>query len=201
MQKEQTVVAIALAGGQSSRMGQDKALIAIDGVPLLQKVCSLASECCSSVYVVTGWGDRYQALLPPNCHLIAEVSLPNETQSHGPLVGFAQGLAQVNADWVLLLACDLPRLQLDVIQNWIAALPATEAAVMALLCRGSKGWEPLCGFYRRSCLAGLNEYIDQGGRSFQGWLKTLKVQELPLADAEMLFNCNIPADLDHLMQG
>jgi molybdopterin-guanine dinucleotide biosynthesis protein A len=99
---------IVLAGGQSSRMGRDKALIPIQGVPLLRRVCEVALNCTSEVYVITPWPERYQDILPDACRVVREVPLPGETQSQGPLVGFAQGLAQVETDWVLLLACDLP---------------------------------------------------------------------------------------------
>jgi molybdopterin-guanine dinucleotide biosynthesis protein A len=44
----------------------------------------------------------------------------------------------------------------------------------------------------------LDDYITQGGRSFQGWLATVKVQELPLSDRTVLFNCNSPEDLANL---
>lgn len=197
--EQESVAAIVLAGGQSSRMGQDKALIAIDGVPLLQRVCQVALACCPAVYIVTPWVDRYQSLLP-DCHLLREVVLPGETEPHGPLVGFAQGLAQVPTDWVLLLACDLPRLQVSVIQTWMAELPRVPDATMALLYRSPKAWDPLCGFYRRRCLPALNHYISQGGRSFQGWLATQQIQELPLVNSGMLFNCNTPEDLAKLRQ-
>jgi molybdenum cofactor guanylyltransferase len=195
MQMRETITAIVLAGGQSSRMGQDKALILVEGVPLLRRVCEIALQCCPEVYVVTAWGDRYRSILPATCHLISEVALPGATGTHGPLVGFAQGLVQVQADWVLLLACDLPKLQPQVIQQWLAELPKADAAVMAMLCQGNKGWEPLCGFYRRNCLTQLDAYIAKGGRSFQSWLATLKVQPLPHSDHEMFFNCNTPEDL------
>lgn len=195
---ELTIAAIVLAGGRSSRMGQDKALIGVDGVPLLQRVCQVALECCPTVYIVTPWVDRYRSLLLPNCYLLPEMVLPHETEPHGALVGFAQGLAQVQTDWVLLLACDLPRLQVEVIQTWMRELPKSADSVMALLYRSPKAWDPLCGFYRRACLPALNQYIAQGGRSFQGWLATQSVQELPLDDSGMLFNCNTPEDLAKL---
>lgn len=196
------LTAIVLAGGRSSRMGQDKALIMVEGVSLLQKTCHLALQCASEVYVVTSWPERYQSLLPNTCELIQEVPLPGE-DTHGPLVGFAQGLAQVQTDWVMLLACDLPRLRIEVLQSWIKELAkATERAIapnglepIALLPRQAKGWEPLCGFYRRSCLSALTDFIDQGGRSFQAWLNQSVVKELPVTDAQMLFNCNTPDDL------
>ncbi len=119
---------------------------------------------------------------------------PDKLAVFEALVGFAQGLAQVQADWVLLLACDLPRLQADVIQAWRVHLP-DDPAIAAVLHHSEKGWEPLCGFYRRSCLPALEKYVAEGGRSFQGWLTTQTVLALPLAASGMLFNCNTPEDL------
>lgn len=188
-------------------MGRDKALIPLQGVPLLQQVCEVALNCTSEVYVVTFWPDRYRDILPNGCRLIQEVSLPGETESHGPLVGFAQGLAQVETDWVLLLACDLPQLQVKVLQDWAAGLEKTgndaiaQSALtkpIALLPRQAKGWEPLCGFYRRQCLPMLTEFIQAGGRSFQRWLAKHSVQELPVTDTQLFFNCNTPADLERI---
>jgi len=211
------LTAIVLAGGRSSRMGQDKALLTIQGVPLLGIVCDVAIALCDLVYVVTPWPERYQHLLSSKCQFIREVTLLGESKgaevqkctgeiqnpkskiqnpksSQGPLVGFAQGLAHVQTDWVLLLACDLPRLRLEVLQDWAAGLDLVATEAIALLPRHAKGWEPLCGFYRRSCLTALTQYVNQGGCSFQQWLTQHSVQALPLVEAQILFNCNTPAD-------
>ena len=190
--------AIVLAGGQSSRMGRDKALIALQGVPLLRQVCEVALNCVGQVYVVTPWPERYQDILPNACRVIREIPLPGETQSHGPLVGFAQGLTQVKTDWVLLLACDLPQLQVEVLQSWAMKLENVPQEAIALLSRQPKGWEPLCGFYRRQCLPRLTQFINDGGRSFQGWLSQSLVQELQVRDAQIFFNCNTPTDLEQV---
>jgi len=188
------LTAIVLAGGKSRRMGRDKALIPIEDVPMLQRICQIAETCAEQVYIVTPWPERYQHLLLPKSQFIQELPLPdetgNESKTHGPLVGFAQGLTQVKTDWVLLLACDLPKLRVEVLQEWISRLQQVpEEAIAALVYRNNR-WEPLCGFYRRRCLPELNKYIEQGGRSFQEWLKQYPVQVLPLVDSEMLFNFN-----------
>jgi molybdenum cofactor guanylyltransferase len=186
------LTAIILAGGKSSRMGEDKALIPIQGVPMLQRVYQAAASIADPVYIVTSWPERYQYLLPTSCHFIQEMPLSQE----GPLVGFAQALAQVQTDWVLLLACDLPRLRVEVLEEWVAGLDEVDYEAIAYLAQHSKGWEPLCGFYRRRCLPELMEYINKGGRSFQNWLKEQRVQVFPLSEPQMLFNCNTKEDLD-----
>lgn len=200
--------AIVLAGGKSSRMGEDKALLLIHGVPLLQLVCNVASSLCDLVYIVTPTPEKYQHLLLKNCQFVCEEPLsyedfnhvPESTKAtpllpHGPLVGFAQGLAAVQTDWVLLLACDLPKLQVTVLQGWVEELENVPQEAIAALPRRAKGWDPLCGFYRCSCLPALNDFIAQEGRSFQAWLGQYPVHVLHLPDEEMLFNCNTPNDL------
>ena len=81
------------------------------------------------------------------------------------------------------------------LQDWKARLDIVEDEAIAALAHHVKGWEPLCGFYRRRCLPTLMEYISQGGRSFQEWLKQHPVKVLPLPDPGMLLNCNTPEDL------
>ncbi|PZV19264.1 MAG: molybdenum cofactor guanylyltransferase [Leptolyngbya sp.] len=190
---------IILAGGQSSRMGRDKALIVVEGIPLLQRTCAIALHCSSQVFVVTSESRDYSEIVPDRCYVIEEKLLP---KPQGPLVGFTQGLVQIKTAWVLLLACDLPRLNQEILQRWMRQLSQVSDAI-ALLPKGEKGWEPLCGFYRTECLSSLTQYRDQGGRSLQIWLAQVSVQTIQFSDdpdikrqeQAMLFNCNTPADL------
>jgi len=187
---------IILAGGRSARMGRDKALIPIYGIPMLQLICTIAEACTDKVYIVTPWPERYQELLIPKSEFIREVPLPeetgNESRTHGPLVGFMQGLAVVKTNWVLLLACDLPNLRLEILQKWISKLDIIPENTLAALVQDNQIWQPLCGFYRSHCLPELNQYVKEGGRSFQQWLRSYTVEVLPLEYPEMLFNFNSP---------
>lgn len=189
--------ALILAGGQSSRMGQDKALLNVQGVPLLQRVCEVALQCTPEVSVVTAWTERYQACLPSPCQLVREVC---HAGMRGPLAGFRQGLAEVKTEWVLLLACDLPYLDASVLQQWGQRLETLPPEIIALLPRQSQGWEPLCGFYRSCCREDLSRFLEAGGRSFQSWLARQTVEAIAPPNSTMLFNCNTPADLAALTQ-
>lgn len=185
-------------------MGHDKALIEIDQVPLIRKTCQIALQCADSVYVVTPWVDRYRTVVDRQVQFIQEVPISDEP--NGSLVGFVQGLASIQTEWVLLLACDLPGLREEVLQDWATHLSAVEGARceadtarVALLPKNPEGWwEPLCGFYRQECLSSLEKYVANGGRSFQGWIAqqpVQAVQELLISDRQMLLNCNTPEDL------
>lgn len=176
--------AIVLAGGKSSRMGRDKALIEVDGVPLLKRTCDAARHCTDVIYVVTSWSDRYQSI-------VSDVQWIEESSPRSPLIAFSEALTQVSTDWVLLLACDLPRLNGETLKECMAQL----ADVPIVVARSEEGWEPLCGFYRRDRLSSLQNYIAAGKRSFQEWLDSETVQELQIRDRQILLNCNTPDDL------
>ncbi|PSB03950.1 molybdenum cofactor guanylyltransferase [Merismopedia glauca] len=186
------LAAIILAGGKSSRMGTDKALIEIEGIPLIQRITQIAQGLTPQVYVVTSTPEKYQSYLK-GCELVKEID------PQGPLTGFAEGLSWTHTEWVLLLACDLPKLKLEPLQEWVSRLPEIAPEAIAYLPHHPKGWEPLCGFYGRSSLPHLQAYIASGGRSFQEWLAQHLVIEIPLAEPDLLFNCNTPADLNNIL--
>lgn len=210
-----TLSAIILAGGHSRRMGQDKALLTMpDGQLLLQRTARLAQQLTADTVVITPWPERYQPVLPPTVRLVKEQT------AIGPLGGFAQGWNQVHSDWCLLLACDLPYLEFAALQHWWQWLtialtepppdelalsetppsrpstdsPGKHTPVMASLVPGTKGWEPLCGYYHRSCLPGLHRQMAGSNRSFQSWLAKIPITPYRLLPASMLFNCNTPND-------
>jgi molybdenum cofactor guanylyltransferase len=187
-------------------MGRDKASIEIDGVPLIRRIYDAVTACqdpvgsrladSQQIYVITPWMQRYQSILPATCNFIAE-----QQPHQGPLIALSQGLRQIRAAWVLLLACDLPNLSTPVIQSWIDRLDSIPAESIAYLPKHlHKGWEPLCGFYRQICHHSLREYTNDGGQSFQGWLRLNLVTELAIADPNWLANCNTPDDLASIVK-
>jgi molybdopterin-guanine dinucleotide biosynthesis protein A len=188
------LAALILAGGQSSRMGTDKAQMLWSGLPLLQRVYQAASACCSPIYLLTPWPKRYQGcLLDQACIFLVE-SQPGE----GPLVALNQGLLQISQPWILLLACDMPCLDPQLLQEWAGQLDQLPDSQLALVPQHLERWQPLCGFYRCQSQPSLQQFITQGGRSLQAWLNQAPVQALPITAAESrtLWNCNTPEDLE-----
>ena len=190
---KQFLSAVILAGGKSSRMGQDKALIAWDGIPLLQRVCQVASQCCQQVYILTPWPERYQEIVTD----FNDQFLVESNPGQGPLVALAQALAELPTEWILLLACDLPLLQVEIIRDWAARLNNIPDSILATVPQQENFWQPTCGFYRREALQELEKFIQQGGRSCQTWLDQIPVDPILLDErlSNMLFNCNTPQDL------
>jgi len=192
----ESITALILAGGQSSRMGQDKALVHWQGVPLLQRVCEATVQCCDRVAILSPWPERYQSVLAGDDRY--QWLLETRT-GEGPMVGLIQGLETVSTPWVLLLACDLPLLDPGVLAQWGGQLSTLPETTLAMVPWQHDSWEPLCGFYRRSSLPALTAFVEDGRRSFQIWLSQVSVAKIPLDDttAQMLWNCNTPADLSN----
>ena len=187
-----SIAALILAGGKSSRMGTDKALVNYQDKPMLQQVYQVAAECTEQVYVLTPWSDRYQSILPSDCNYLIETQ-----PGKGPVNGLSEGLAQISADWILLLACDLPLLDIEIIQSWINKLPQIPTSTLALVPQRSDIWEPMCGFYRKEIKTELYTFLKSGKRSFQELLSGIEVEVLDVDEKAglMLLNCNYPGDL------
>lgn len=198
------LTAVILAGGRSSRMGHDKALISLGNETLIERTCGVALACADAVYVVTPWPQRYAALLPASINFVAEQAAPEPPEKPaGPVAALVQTLEMLQAqpgarpEWLLLLACDMPNLSAPVLSTWRQGLADISPSALAYLPQRQGRWEPLCGFYRATALDDLRQYVAAGGRSFQPWLNQRSVVPIALTakTAGMLANLNTPADL------
>lgn len=191
---QQTLTTLILAGGKSSRMGTDKALVNYQGKPMLQRVYQVAAACTEQVYVLTPWIERYQNILPSDCDYLIETQ-----PGKGPVNGLSEGLEQISADWILLLACDLPLLDVEIIQSWINKLSQIPTSILALVPQRLDIWEPMCGFYRKELKTELDTFLKSGKHSFQELLSGVEVEALNVDEKAnlMLLNCNYPGDLEN----
>lgn len=191
---------LVLAGGHSTRMGEDKALVEVRSVPMLSRVCRVARLALgpqTSLFIVTPWPERYIALDLHGAGFVREAQAGS-----GPLTGLLRGLEAISAtsreEWILVLACDLPCLQAAVLRGWVHRLAEVPETAVACLLRSNtaeRAWEPLCGFYRWNCRQSLGAYLQNGGRSLMGWLSGIEVAALPEGSEGTLLNCNTRADV------
>ncbi|NEQ50098.1 MAG: molybdenum cofactor guanylyltransferase [Leptolyngbya sp. SIO3F4] len=196
------IAVLVLAGGQSRRMGRDKALLQLPLAhqpTLLEYICNLAIAFSPQTYVLSPWPQRYEKFLPKTLTSLQEPSAGN-----GPLVALAQGWSMIldssqqrqqnSPDWLLVLACDMPTLEILQIKHWQQTLTHVDESAIAALPRHLDRWEPLCGFYHRRCIPSLETAIQNQVRSFQRWLANESVIQLPLSNSHMLRNCNTPLE-------
>lgn len=188
------VAAYLLAGGASRRMGADKALLELGGVPMAVRTARLVEPLVAAVTLV-GPLERYSPLGLP--------AIPDREPGLGPLGGIATALADTRRDWNLVLACDLPYLTAAWLAHLIARaresgadalLPHSEAAGMLLP-------EPLCAMYHRRCLPAMDAALERGVRKVTDGLAGLRIETIPPAEwkafdssGRLFKNMNSPED-------
>jgi molybdenum cofactor guanylyltransferase len=198
---------IILAGGRSTRMGQDKRHLRLwgaQGPTLLAHTVALATAICAEVLVALhdpeAWPD-----LPAR-------RIPDRYPGAGPLGGLASGLSALTADTALLLACDLPLLQPALVRA-LLALPCDEAALVPQRADATNQpphqlmAEPLLAVYHRQCLPVITACLAQDERRMGALLRQIAVRYLEPAwwmrsdpDGRSFLNLNRPEDLAQARQ-
>jgi molybdenum cofactor guanylyltransferase len=146
------LTAFVLAGGKSSRMGADKAMLEVAGQTLLQRTLELARAVSEDVRIV-GVREKFGEFAP-----VVEDKYPDR----GPLGGIHAALASTGSDFNLILAVDLPFLEKRFLQQLVTEALASGAVVTVP--RAGGGLQPLCAVYRRE-FAALAEQALAAGRN------------------------------------
>ena len=180
-----------LVGGQSTRMGRDKALLPYRGRTLVDYVAGQVAEAAGSVTLV-GPPDRYRHLPYP---LVAD-----QHSGCGPLGGIHAALAWTPADWNLIVACDMPGVTAPFLRALLDEAESTDADCLAARSPSDLP-EPLCAVYHRRCAESLDSWIASGRRKAADWLATLRVAWHPVASGGWLRNANTPREWDESNEG
>lgn len=187
------MVSIVLAGGNSLRLGRSKAMEKAGGQTLLQWVIDSLTLLDSEILVVIAPGQP-----PPRC-LREEVRIAVDLYpGKAALGGIYTGLAVSNSFHNLVVACDMPFLNLALLRYLIQLSADFDAVVPQI---GGK-IEPLHAIYSKNCLAPIEQQIKQGQLKVRGFLDKVKVryvddQKIAQLDPQYLsfFNVNTLADL------
>jgi molybdopterin-guanine dinucleotide biosynthesis protein A len=192
---QQAINGFVLAGGKSSRMGRDKALMQFGGKHLVLRAADVLAPFVKEVSLL-GPVDRYENLPLP---VIAD-----KWPDQGPLAAVCTGLLSSHAEWNVFLACDLPRLSRQFIQLLVQRVRTTHAD--AVVPRTVDGWQPLAAAYHSRCQTAFGRAIEEGERSIIRAIGTIQVEVISNADlagagvseAE-LANVNTPEDWARLV--
>ncbi len=197
---------LILAGGQSSRMGQDKAWLQIDGAPLVEHVAwrllPLASEYLFSANDPTPFAALLSRLPAP------AVVVPDNYPGAGPLAGIQAGLHAAATDWVFVVATDMPFVQAGLVEAMAAACHDVDAVVPRLTVPGiaTPQAEPLHALYRKTCLPAIEAALAAGRRRAVAFLQDVRVcyldePELRRVDPALssFRNINTPEDWAELV--
>jgi molybdopterin-guanine dinucleotide biosynthesis protein A len=190
---------IVLAGGASKRMGKDKTLLQVKGVPMIKRVIDAASKVSSEIIVVTGnkrMSKRISKIAGGDVTIVED-----EERGWGPLMGILTGCKRARAEYVAVVPCDAPFLNPKILVELFKRAEGHDAAIP----RWPNGYlEPLHSIYRRQAVIDVaQELMRRGSRSILRLIESLRdvvyvsIEELKLIDERLLtfFNVNTPRDL------
>jgi molybdenum cofactor guanylyltransferase len=184
-----TLSAVLLAGGESTRMGRDKATLGWGGLPLWACQFEKLRALTSNIFVSTRFAVPWR---PADVKLVID-----ESPSRGPLSGLTASLAIMETDCLLVLAVDMPFMTLshlrelcDSVAPGVGAVPVVNGKV-----------EPLAAVYPKRAGSIFAEALNGTDHSLQHLVPRLTamelVREIPIAGAADHFyrSLNYPADL------
>ena len=188
------VTSIILAGGKNLRLGRNKALETIDGKSLIDCVVKRLEPLTNQILIVTS---QEQLDFPVTCN--AEI-LPDLYPGKGPLGGIYTGLLASPSSHSIVVACDMPFLNIELLCYMIELSQDFDAVIPRL---GERKLEPLCAVYSRSCLGIMKTEIENNRLQISHSLSMLRVRYIERAECQKFdpqlltfFNINYQSDLD-----
>ena len=191
-----SLTGIVLAGGHSTRMGQDKAGVTLLNKTLLEWVLDAMCQVCNHLLVVTSSQSLSQHKAVSVNAMVVEDRLPDR----GPLGGLHTGLQHTSSDQALLVGCDTPFLQPGLLRLVVEAARGRDAGMPRL----ERVPQTLQGVYSRSWLPTIESLLARGRPGLRDLLPLVDVAYLErddviATDPSLLsfFNINSVADLAH----
>lgn len=189
-----SLAGIVLAGGESRRMGRDKATLPGPGgaATLLEHVVGVVSQRCEPIFVMAAPGQ-------PLPEVPARV-LRDEVRGQGPLPATGGGLraaAETGARFAFVCAVDMPLLSASLIDDLIGLATETNAEIV-LPWDGRSHY--LAAVYRTDLAERIDGLVAGGARSMRALIDASDAQQIVLPESRFLANVNSESDLRALAQ-
>jgi FdhD protein len=168
------VAGAILAGGQSSRMGRNKALLPVFGKPLIEEIFRKMSGLFEEVVVVTNSPEEY-AFLP--CAKIPDIHI-----GKGSMAGVHAALEWSPKPWLFVVACDMPFLDPAAVRSLAGRLDNKVAIVPC----SSGGFEPLHSFYSKKIAPLLDEALTADRPKILDLLQTIDTDFIPAEEVALI---------------
>jgi len=188
------VTGLILAGGKSSRYGVNKALVAVEGITLIEHAVRVMKDVFQDVIILTNTPAEYAFL---NLPMVEDV-----IKGLGPIGGIYTGLRTISGEAGFFVACDMPFLNKELLRHMLEVRGGFDAVVPRV------GWmiEPLHAIYTKGCLPVIKAMIDSRKYQILQCLNNIRVryveeEELRGFDPELhsFFNINEPGDLQRTL--
>jgi len=154
------------AGGKSSRMGRDKALMPFLGRPLIERVLDRIVHLADEVLITTNSPTEYRFLNIP--------LIPDKIPGRGALGGLFTAIEAAQHPLVAVIACDLPFTNAEILS--LAKRTLSDPNIDAAIPQTQHGLEPLHAVYRRvTCLPAIKAAIDADQWRMTSWHRDIKL--------------------------
>jgi molybdenum cofactor guanylyltransferase len=175
--------AAILAGGKSSRMGQDKSLLPVEGKPLIRHIFEQLQGQFDDILVSTNDPTKYAFL--------GARSAPDREPGQGPLAGIASAVEAARHERVFVIACDIPVIDLDTAKRMVIRAESFDCVIA----KSSVGHEPLFAVYRRNALPAIRAVLEAGERRISAIFPRVRTHFYDLGSAPWYRNLNTREDL------
>jgi molybdopterin-guanine dinucleotide biosynthesis protein A len=166
---------IVLAGGESRRMGRDKALVEWRGAPLIRHSVDAIRHVAAETVIVAASTDSYS--------VAGATTVADAFPGEGPVGGICTGIQSLHASIFVVVACDMPAIQLALLRLLIDSLTETEEVEAVAVLDDATGMvQPLCAVYRSESLPKLLNFMAEGRRSARAAIESLKLRLLNTED-------------------
>lgn len=159
--------AVILAGGKSTRIGRNKALLDFGGEPLIGRICRILREAFDHVFVSANDEDTYKFLGVP--------VIPDSFPGAGSLAGIHSGLLACASQHCFFAACDMPFINIDLVRHLHRVIDDHDVIIPV----SNVGYEPLHAFYSRRCVTYIEDQIKQGELKIIDFFPLVNVREVP----------------------
>lgn len=174
-----------LCGGESRRMGQDKAMLELDGSPLVVRIAGVLRFVTEPVTLV-GPRNRYEGLGFP--------VIEDAHRGSGPLSGIVAALEHTGSPRALVVACDLVGLDREFVSQLCRKSLESNGFDAWVGEHPERGIEPLCAVYHVRTLDRLRAHLLAKRLKLRDILKEMRIARVPAADPAIFRNVNTPAD-------
>ncbi|HEX8567289.1 MAG TPA: molybdenum cofactor guanylyltransferase [Pyrinomonadaceae bacterium] len=187
-----------LAGGASSRMGENKAHLKLGGKTFIERAAlSLSAIEPRRIFLVGNFTIENKVI-----EILPDVFKP---ASRASIIGLHTALFHAEAEWIAALACDLPFASGALFKRLTGFVQDEFEAIVPL--QKDERAQPLCALYRKNCLSKIETALTSNEWSLKKLLEKLETRfvrfeeigELPNAE-NFFFNVNTPADFARAVQ-
>jgi molybdopterin-guanine dinucleotide biosynthesis protein MobB len=175
-----------IAGGKSSRLGVNKALLPLQGRLVIERMLETLSPIVSSIKIIANNPSDYRSL---NIETVSDLR-----PGCGPLSGIHAALSLSPTEYVLIVSCDLPLITADKLGPLLFEYPGYDITMFK-----HKLFEPLCAIYRRTCLPALEELIDHGEYRIIDLFPTLNTRIIRIDQSDAFLSINTKEDYEKLL--